>query len=86
MQTKRLVDEYVKTWESRCYSDGIPDEVPKLIDSEGLAPSWKRIAIALIQNDMRMEALGNIPKQSQWYGVLKRIELRKDVFVQLMLF
>ena len=86
MQTKRLVEEYVKTWESRCYFDGIPDDVPKLIDSEGLAPNWKRIAIALLQNDMQMEALGNMSKQSQWYGVLKRIELQKPTWIQLRLF
>lgn len=86
MQTKRLVDEYEREWVRRCYFDGIPDEVPKIIDSDHLAPSWKRIAFALLKNDMAMEALGNTPKQSSWYGVLKRIELRKETWIQLMLF
>lgn len=86
MQTKRLVNDYEKMWVSRCYSDGIPDEVPKIIDAEGLAPSWKRIALAILKNDMDMVALGHIPKRSSWYGVLKRIELRKDAWIQLRLF
>jgi predicted phosphoadenosine phosphosulfate sulfurtransferase len=73
-------------WVRRCYLNGIPDEVPAIIDSEHLAPSWKRIALALIRNDMAMESLGNMPRKSQWYSVLKRIELKKDVWVQLMLF
>jgi predicted phosphoadenosine phosphosulfate sulfurtransferase len=73
-------------WVRRCYFDGIPDEVPRVIDNEHLAPSWKRIAIALLRNDMAMESLGNMRKQSKWYGVFKRIELNKDTWVQLYLF
>lgn len=86
MQTKRLVDEYEMAWVHRCYLNGLPDEVPKVIDNEHLAPSWKRVAMALLRNDMAMEALGNAPRQSKWYGVFKRIELRKETWVQLMLF
>jgi len=73
-------------WKDRCYSDGIPSEVPDAIDREHMAPSWKRIAIALLKNDMQMVALGYTPKASEWYGVLKRIEFEKPACVQLKFF
>jgi predicted phosphoadenosine phosphosulfate sulfurtransferase len=86
MHTSEKIRQYETTWISRCYSDGIPDEVPSVIDSENLAPSWRRIAIALLRNDLHMTALGHAPKVSKWYGVLKRIELGKDVSTQMKLF
>ena len=52
------VREYVQTWERRCYSDGIPDEVPRKVAASGRAPSWKAVAIALLQNDLHLYQLG----------------------------
>lgn len=78
--------QYESLWTSRCYSDGLPDEVPAFIDKENLAPSWKRIAIALLKNDLQMTALGYTPKKSDWYSVLKRIEINGSTCVQLRLF
>lgn len=45
-------------WQNRCYSDGIPDEVPELLSKTGRAPSWKKIAICLLNNDMKLRGLG----------------------------
>ena len=86
VNTKELVERHVNEWQNRCYFLGIPDEVPKMIADAGLAPSWKAIAIALLKNDMQMTSIGYSPKQSAWYGVLKRRELKKDCWVQLWLF
>ena len=52
------VSEYVKTWQGRCYSDGIPDEVPAKVAASGRAPSWRAVAIALLQNDLHLYQLG----------------------------
>ena len=55
--TERVL-EYVKTWQRRCYSGGIPDEVPAKIAASGRAPSWRAVAIAILQNDLHLYQLG----------------------------
>jgi len=55
--TKRVL-EYVQTWQRRCYSEGIPDEVPNKIAASGRAPSWRAVAVALLQNDLQLYQLG----------------------------
>ena len=52
------VSEYNQQWRRRCYSDGIPEEVPKKVAASGRAPSWKAVAIALLQNDLHLYQLG----------------------------
>ena len=48
---KEKVEQYIETWESRCYSNGIPDEVPNRLMELNKAPSYKQIAIAIMKND-----------------------------------
>jgi predicted phosphoadenosine phosphosulfate sulfurtransferase len=45
-------------WENRCYSSGIPDEVPKKLYDSGRAPSYKAIAVAILKNDLKLRSLG----------------------------
>ena len=52
------VSEYVQTWQRRCYSHGIPDEVPPKVAASGRAPSWRAVAVALLQNDLHLYQLG----------------------------
>jgi predicted phosphoadenosine phosphosulfate sulfurtransferase len=52
------VSEYVQTWQRRCYLEGIPDEVPLKVAASGRAPSWRAVAIALLQNDLHLYQLG----------------------------
>jgi len=52
------VSEYVRTWKARCYSHEIPDEVPAKVAASGRAPSWRAVAIALLQNDLHLYQLG----------------------------
>lgn len=65
----------MKTWENRCYLNGIPDEAPKEIQKK--VPSYKRIAIALLNNDLQLSELGYESKKSKYYVMLKRIELKE---------
>tara|TARA_R110001632_G_scaffold1171_2_gene4713 strand:- start:10187 stop:10390 length:204 start_codon:yes stop_codon:yes gene_type:complete len=52
--------------------NGIPDEVMPRLDELNKVPSYKRIALAILNNDI--DKIGN-RKKSKWYSELKRIEL-----------
>jgi predicted phosphoadenosine phosphosulfate sulfurtransferase len=75
MNTRKRTEEYVANWMQRGYLDDIPDEVPHELSDELLAPSYKAIAIAILNNDLQLTSLGFEPRQSKWYSVLKRIEI-----------
>ena len=64
------IDNYVTTWENRCYPDGIPDEVPDGIMRSFRAPSYKAIAMALLKNDLGLIGLGFQGRHSQYYDAL----------------
>lgn len=85
---KTAIINYVKTWENRCYSNGIPDEVPKRIEQLNKAPSYRMICLALLKNDYSLKTLGFTPKKCESYNQLKKIELsqRKNTVKQLTLF
>jgi len=75
VRTAELVSRWVEDWTTKGYPDGIPDEVPQVLMQLGSAPSYKAVALALLRNDMNMEALGYSPKKSEWYGAFKRVEI-----------
>lgn len=68
---REIINIYIKRWE-KVYSDGIPDEAPNRLDELNKVPSYKRIALAILNNDI--EKIGK-RKKSYWYSELKRIEL-----------
>ena len=49
----------------------IPDEVPDKIMDSGRAPSYKAIAIAILQNDVTLKSLGFEGKYTEWHNILK---------------
>jgi len=61
------------TWKERCYSDGIPDEVPELLSKSMRVPSYKAIAMAILRNDLNFHSIGFDQKQSDYYFQLKAI-------------
>tara|TARA_R110000851_G_scaffold187318_1_gene337090 strand:- start:4673 stop:4900 length:228 start_codon:yes stop_codon:yes gene_type:complete len=65
-------------WESRCYSDGIPDgeDVPKALSDNHRVPSWKKIAICILNNDHQLRGLGFSKEDSDL--VLKLKEMKKE--------
>lgn len=77
---KKRIEDYINTWEERCYSNGIPDEAPLRLAQLNKVPSYKKIAIAILNNDYQLKSLGMEVKVSNYYHELKRIELaaRKD--------
>ena len=70
---RERIENYIKTWEDRCYTEGIPDDVPAEIFD--MVPSYKRIAIAILKNDYPLKSLGFTPLKSAVYNELKRIEI-----------
>lgn len=72
---RNRIENYIKTWEQRCYPDGLPDEAPAEISD--MVPSYKRIAIAILRNDHSLKYLGFTPPKSKFYTILKGIEIRQ---------
>jgi predicted phosphoadenosine phosphosulfate sulfurtransferase len=82
-----LINEYVKLWEHRCYKNGIPDECHSDIERNKLAPSYRRICLAILKNDFILKSLDYTPRHSKYYDILKRIELsQRNKPTQLKLF
>ncbi len=69
------INYWIIMWQRRCYKGGIPDETPLEIESK--VPSYKRIVKAILSNDHQLKSLGFTPKESRYYGVLKRKELEE---------
>jgi predicted phosphoadenosine phosphosulfate sulfurtransferase len=61
----------VRVWEERCYKDGIPDDIPKRLSDSMRVPSYKAIAMAILQNDLALYTLGFQPVVSHWYRAVK---------------
>jgi len=84
MGTREKVGRYIELWENRCYRRGIPDEAP--VEIHNLVPSYKRIALALLNNDVGLVDLGYKAKKSKYYDEIKYNELKKTKNIQLRLF
>lgn len=57
---------YIQVWENRCYPDSIPDDLPDGLLFSGRAPSWKAIALCLLNNDFRLHKLGYTTVPGEW--------------------
>lgn len=67
---------YINKWKCLGYFYDIPDEVPQSLSKENLAPSYKALAIALLNNDHALKSLGMTQPKSKAYSMLKQIELK----------
>jgi len=52
----------------------------------GRVPSYKAIAMSILNNDVSLKKLGFQGKHSDWYSELKRIEISKRQKRQMDLF
>ena len=55
---------YCQKWEGRCYRDGIPDDIPRKIFVAGRAPSYRAIAVCILQNDLKLFGLGFVREEN----------------------
>jgi len=72
---KTRIEEYIAEWEKKGYSKGIPDEAPMRLNQLNKVPSYKKICLAILNNDHSLKTLGLSFPKSKYYHMLKRIEL-----------
>jgi hypothetical protein len=65
---------YVDAYLQKGYVE-IPDELPN--ELQNLAPSYKFICQAILKNDLHLTTLGYSKPKSEFYNILKRIELNE---------
>lgn len=75
---KEKIKKYIKDWERKGYSNGIPDEAPSELEKRNIVPSYRKIAIAILKNDPSLKSLGLSGKTSKYYSAYKYIELNKN--------
>jgi predicted phosphoadenosine phosphosulfate sulfurtransferase len=68
----------VTEWESRCYFDGIPDEVPGKLAKSLRVPNYKSIAMCILNNDHLLKGLGFSGMHSKYYDLLKHEEMKRN--------
>lgn len=72
---RQKINKYIDQWEKNCYFDGIPDEAPYELEKRNLVPSYKKIAMCILNNDNTLKGLGFSGKHSIYYDFYKKIEL-----------
>ena len=72
---ERKVKAYIRTWEARGYQAGIPDEADHNLEFLGKVPSYRRIVLAILNNDWHLTTLGYQRPKCDAYMNLKRIEI-----------
>lgn len=63
-------------WSQRGYEDGIPDQVPALLENQKLAPSYRRVCKSLLRNDYWCKGLGFTQHKTEAYE--KYLKLKKE--------
>jgi predicted phosphoadenosine phosphosulfate sulfurtransferase len=66
---------YIRVWEKRGYSSGIPDEADDNLEFLGKVPSYRRIVQAILNNDWHLTSLGYQRPKCEAYMNLKRVEI-----------
>jgi predicted phosphoadenosine phosphosulfate sulfurtransferase len=67
---------FIKGWQGRGYTEGIPDEAPKVLEDAQWAPSYRRMCKVLLRNDHWCKGLGLTQPKSAAYQ--KFIEIKKE--------
>lgn len=74
---EKKIRGWVRTWEGRCYPEGIPDEAPSELENANLVPSYRRICKAILKNDFPLLTLGFTREPCEAYSLLKKIEINE---------
>ncbi len=67
---------FVRWWKKRGYADGIPEEAPRVLEAERMAPSWRRLCKVLLRNDYWCKGLAFTQPKSPAYD--KYLQLKKQ--------
>ncbi len=58
---------FLRGWKGRGYTNGIPDEAPRVLEEKHWAPSWRRLCKVLLRNDWWCKGLGLTQPKSKAY-------------------
>ena len=72
---KKKILDYVKKWEKQGYANGIPDQAPTKLETLGKCPSYRKICIAILKNDIALTSLGYSRPVTKEYMAIKKIEI-----------
>lgn len=64
---KNKIAVYLKWWKTRGYPQDIPLEADKKLETQGKAPSWRKIAKSILRNDYWCRWLGFSPTKTSAY-------------------
>jgi predicted phosphoadenosine phosphosulfate sulfurtransferase len=67
---------FVRWWKRRGYPEGIPDEAPRVLETERMAPSWRRLCKVLLRNDYWCKGLSFTQPKSPAYD--KYLQMKKQ--------
>lgn len=76
---KQKIEAWIRSWKTRGYQDGLPDEAPETLESLCRVPSWRMVCLAIIKNDHALATLGYGRPRCQLYDDLKRVEIARRV-------
>jgi predicted phosphoadenosine phosphosulfate sulfurtransferase len=68
----------LKTWKSRCYLNGIPDEAPMQLEKINRVPSYRCIAMAILNNDLMLRSIGFYEEEGDLAKELRQIVKNKN--------
>jgi predicted phosphoadenosine phosphosulfate sulfurtransferase len=74
---KNKIFTFIEWWRVKGYPDGIPDEVPRILETERLAPSWRRVCKSLLRNDFWCKGLGFSQHKTDAYEKYLLLKKRK---------
>ena len=83
---RQKIEDYIRIWEMRCYSSGIPNECPPRLSQLNKVPSYKQICSAILKNDSALKTLGFSSNKGEVYSSLKRVEIEQRINAQQDLF
>lgn len=72
---RQKIRQYISKWLEQGYQSGIPDEAPIKLEAMNKVPSYRKICMAILKNDIHLTTLGYSRPICEEYGILKRIEL-----------
>lgn len=68
---------FERWWSERGYAEGIPDEADYQLESQHLAPSWRRVCKSLLRNDYWCKGLGFSQHKSDAYDRYKAMMTKR---------
>jgi len=63
---------------NRCYLNGIPDEAPLQLEKINRVPSYRAIAMAILNNDLMLRSIGFYEDEGLLAKELRKIKKDKE--------